>query len=114
MFSAGARGEKIMSQVMNSSTSSSVPSARIPVVSDRPTYQAFAILYAGFVALPVIAGADKFCHVLTEWTQYLAPVATRIIPVADTTFMQIVGVVEILAGVLVAFLPRYGSYVVAA
>jgi hypothetical protein len=76
-------------------------------------YQAYCVLYAGFIALPVLAGVDKFFHFLVNWDQYLAPVAMRILPVSGHTFMLVVGVVEIAAGVLVALRPRMGAYVVA-
>jgi hypothetical protein len=79
----------------------------------RPAYQAYLILYAGFVALPILAGVDKFLHLLVNWDQYLAPVVTRNLPVSAYSFMQAVGVIEIAAGVLVALQPRIGAYVVA-
>jgi hypothetical protein len=78
----------------------------------RPAYQAFLILYAGFVALPILAGLDKFFHVLVNWDQYIAPMVTQIIPVSGHTFMLVVGVIEVAAGVLVAVRPRIGAYVV--
>jgi len=48
-----------------------------------------------------IAGIDKFFNRLADWGMYLSPVATRLIPVGTTTFMHLVGVVEIAAGLLV-------------
>ncbi|WP_220488412.1 hypothetical protein [Tessaracoccus sp. MC1756] len=45
---------------------------------------------------------------------YLAPLATDIIPVSPQVSMYAAGVVEILAGVLVALRPKIGSLVVAA
>jgi hypothetical protein len=79
-----------------------------------PAYQAYLILYAAFIVAPLIAGADKFFHLLVNWDQYLAPVIAGILPVAPHTFMLIVGVIEIVAAGLVAFKPRLGAYVVAA
>jgi len=79
----------------------------------RPAYQAFLILYAGFIALPIIAGADKFAHVLVNWDQYLAPAIANQLPVSGHTFMLIVGVIEMAAGVLVLLWPRVGAVVVA-
>ena len=86
---------------------------RLAAARTRPAYQAYLILYAGFVALPILAGADKFLHLLVNWDQYLAPLAERLLPVSGHTFMQAVGVIEIAAGVLVAVRPRLGAYVVA-
>lgn len=79
-----------------------------------PTYQAYQILHWGFVAAPVIAGADKFLHLLTNWDQYLAPALGRLSPLGGHATMLVVGVVEIVAGLVVAMKPRLGAYVVAA
>src|SRR5262245_14459476 len=76
-------------------------------------YQAYLILYVGFIVAPLIAGADKFFHFLVNWDQYLAPRIAGILPVAGHTFMLTVGVIEIAAAALVAVKPRFGAYVVA-
>ena len=86
---------------------------RSSFLNARPAYQAYLILYAGFVALPILAGLDKFFHLLVNWDQYLAPLVTQILPVTAHTFMLVVGVIEIAAGVLVALQPRIGACVVA-
>lgn len=78
----------------------------------RPAYHAYIILYAGFVALPILAGLDKFFHLLVNWEQYLAPMVTKVVPVSAHSFMLLVGVIEIAAGVLVALRPRIGACVV--
>jgi uncharacterized membrane protein YphA (DoxX/SURF4 family) len=75
--------------------------------------QSHQILHLGFTALPILAGADKFFHLLVNWDQYLAPVVADKLPVSGHTFMLIVGVIEIVAGALVAVRPRIGGYVVA-
>lgn len=62
--------------------------------------------------VPIIAGADKFLHVLTDWHKYLASIVTDIIPVEAHTFMHIVGVVEITAGIIVLVKPKVGSLIV--
>jgi hypothetical protein len=79
----------------------------------RPAYQAFLILYAGFIALPILAGADKFFHILGNWDAYLAPAIANQLPFSGHTFMLIAGVIEMAAGVLVAVWPRVGAAVVA-
>jgi hypothetical protein len=71
------------------------------------------MLHVGFAVLPVVAGLDKFFHLLVDWNQYLAPQATQLLPVTVQTFMMVVGVIEIAAGLLVAFRPQIGAYVVA-
>ncbi|WP_336712365.1 hypothetical protein [Arthrobacter sp. USHLN218] len=79
-----------------------------------PVRQAFLLLRTVFTIAPILFGLDKFANLLTDWTQYLAPVATQVVPVTAQQFMYGVGVVEILAGILVAWRPRIGSLVVAA
>jgi uncharacterized membrane protein YphA (DoxX/SURF4 family) len=65
--------------------------------------------------VPILAGLDKFTNILTDWTQYLSPAVARVLPLAPSTFMHLVGIVEIAAGVLVlSKLTRIGAYVVAA
>src|SRR4051812_16149430 len=75
--------------------------------------QAFHILQIGFVAPPIPAGVDKFFHVLTNWDQYLAPAVNNALGGHGPQFMQLVGIIEIIAGLGVALLPRVFSYVVA-
>lgn len=64
---------------------------------------------------PIIAGADKYFNKLTDWSMYLSPLATKVVPVSATTFMRIVGVVEIVAGLMVlSRWTKLGSYIVMA
>ncbi len=88
---------------------------RLPraVAEVEPARQAHWILRTGFVAAPVIAGADKFFDALCQWEKYLAPQVAAVLPVKPRTFMRAVGVVEVAAGLLVATRPRLGAYVVA-
>ncbi|WP_164198815.1 hypothetical protein [[Micrococcus luteus] ATCC 49442] len=81
--------------------------------SMTPDRQAFLLLRTVFTVAPVLFGLDKFTNILTDWTIYLAPVATAVVPVPAQTFMYVVGVVEIIAGVMVAVRPRFGSLLVA-
>ena len=79
----------------------------------EPGHQAFLLLRTVFTVAPILFGLDKFTNILVDWTIYLAPVATGIVPVSAQTFMYGVGVVEIIAGILVAVRPRIGSLAVA-
>lgn len=76
--------------------------------------QAYLLLRTVFTIAPIIFGLDKFFNLLTDWTIYLAPAATAVVPVSAQTFMYGAGVVEILAGIAVAVRPRIGSLIVAA
>lgn len=79
----------------------------------EPAYGAFLLLWAGFTAIPLIMGLDKFFNVLTNWENYLAPWLVDMSPVSAHTMMLIIGVVEIAAAVMVALKPRYAAFVVA-
>jgi hypothetical protein len=91
-----------------------VSGARPDSETHSPAYQAYQILHWGFVAAPVIAGADKFLGRLTNWEKYLAPSLARLSPWHADTTMTLIGAVEIVAGLVVALRPRIGAYVVAA
>src|SRR3954468_5868291 len=88
--------------------------ARPRITTADPTYQAFLLLRTAFTVAPIVFGLDKFANLLTNWPQYLAPWIDRIVPGTAQQAMYAVGVVEILAGVLVAVAPRIGAWVVAA
>jgi uncharacterized membrane protein YphA (DoxX/SURF4 family) len=92
-------------------------SSRIARKTDRagdPAQQAFLLLRTVFTVAPIAFGLDKFANLLTDWPGYLAPFADRLVPGTAQQAMYAVGVIEILAGILVAVRPKYGSLVVAA
>lgn len=94
----------------NSSAGKYVDSSRM---SD-PAYQAFLLLRTVFTVAPILFGLDKFTNFMTEWPMYLAPWIDGILPGSAQQGMYIVGVIEIVAGIAVAVIPRYGALVVAA
>jgi hypothetical protein len=79
-----------------------------------PAFQAFALLRIGFTAAPILFGLDKFLDWLVDWRIYLAPELDDLIPGNAHQAMLIVGVIEIVAGLVVAFRPKFGGYLVAA
>lgn len=78
-----------------------------------PSYQAFLVLRTVFTVAPIVFGLDKFTNYLVDWDIYLAPWINDIVPGTGTQAMYAVGVVEILAGLAVAIMPRYGGWLVA-
>jgi hypothetical protein len=85
------------------------------VLRSDPAAQAFMLLRIAFTVAPILFGIDKFAGVLTDdWTRYLAPAFNDIIPGDASDAMHIVGVVEIIAGLVVAVSPRFGGLLVAA
>jgi uncharacterized membrane protein YphA (DoxX/SURF4 family) len=94
-------------------SASAVPT-RHALAAMPATRQAFLLLRTVFTVAPILFGLDKFTNILTQWTIYLAPQATSVVPLPPQTFMYVVGVVEIIAGLAVALRPKYGSLLVAA
>ena len=76
-------------------------------------YQAFTVLRSAFVIAPILFGLDKFTNLMVQWDQYLAPVLANPLPVSPHQAMYAVGVIEVVAGLLVAVHPRLGALIVA-
>jgi uncharacterized membrane protein YphA (DoxX/SURF4 family) len=104
--------EKAMAQLLDRETTTAPAADRVSSGIHRPSYQAYLILYVGFIVAPIVAGLDKFSDLLGPWDTYLTPLVTQTLPLTAHTFMMIVGVIEIAAGILVALYPRIGAYVV--
>ena len=81
-------------------------------VPSQSVSRAYQLLHFGFFVLPIVAGADKFFHFLVNWDQYVSPLVTRLLPISAHTFMLAVGGIEIIAGLLVAFMPAVGGVIV--
>ena len=82
--------------------------------SNETVRSVWTILRFTFGLVPIVAGLDKFTDLLTNWDMYLHPGIASMLPFSVHTFMQIVGVIEIIAGVLVLIKPAIGAYVVMA
>ena len=92
-----------------------IPIPRSDVLKRDPAAQAFLLLRITFTIAPILFGIDKFANVLTDdWTRYLAPEFNDILPGSAVDGMYIVGVVEIIAGLVVLVSPRFGGLLVAA
>jgi hypothetical protein len=91
----------------------SLPS--IDALRRDPAAQAFLLMRIAFTVAPILFGIDKFAGVLTDdWTRYLATEFNDIIPGTAGDAMHMVGVVEIIAGLVVLTAPRFGGLLVAA
>jgi uncharacterized membrane protein YphA (DoxX/SURF4 family) len=75
--------------------------------------QIATLLKFTFGLVPIVAGLDKFTNILTQWDQYLNPSIAEILPMSAASFMMVVGVIEIIAGILVLVKTEIGGYVVA-
>lgn len=76
-------------------------------------YQAYQILRLAFTVAPILAGLDKFLHILTDWDKYLPPMVNNMLGGHGHEFMMVVGVIEIVAGIGVFIKPKIFAYVVA-
>ena len=76
--------------------------------------RAYHLLRVVFTIAPIAFGLDKFAELLTDhWDKYLAPWINDLTPGSGHDGMLAVGVIESVAGLVVAFLPRYGGPLVA-
>ena len=71
------------------------------------------LLRITFTVVPVVAGLDKFTNFLVDWEKYLGPFE-NLIPFDAGIFMIVVGIIEIVAGILVFTRTQIGAYVVMA
>ena len=74
----------------------------------------FNLLKFTYVIVPIAAGLDKFTNILTHWEDYLNPSLKTMLPFSPHIFMMIVGIIEIIAGVIVLVKPQIGGLIVAA
>ena len=72
------------------------------------------VLRFTFGIVPIVAGLDKFTDLLTNWDMYLHPGIASMLPFSVHTFMQIVGAIEIVAGIIVLAKPSIGGWIVMA
>lgn len=78
---------------------------------DQPWW-ALRLTY-GLVAF--LAGLDKFFNLLTDWDKYLAPAAAGLLPMSGSSFMNVVGVIEMAVGILILTRwTRIGAYIASA
>lgn len=82
---------------------------------DRRLAPAYWALRIGLGLGPFLAGLDKFFNFLADWSMYLSPLATKVVPISPEAFMRVVGVIEMIAGLIVlAGFTRLGGYIVMA
>ena len=101
---------------MSTHATDHTPTSTAPLAHDLhdPRYQAFVLLRTVFTVAPILFGLDKFTNLLVQWDSYLAPWINDLVPGTGAQAMYAVGVVEILAGIVVAIAPRFGAWLVAA
>src|SRR3954471_935457 len=92
-----------------------VPVPTTDTLRRDPAAQAFLMLRIAFTVAPILFGLDEFANVLTDdWTRYLSSDFNSLLPGSAADAMHIVGVIEIVAGLVVLLAPRFGGLLVAA
>jgi len=84
------------------------------VLTSPKVQRVYTLMKLTYGLVPIVAGLDKFTNLLTHWDKYLSPVLTPMLPFSAHTFMMIVGVIEIIAGLIVLARPAIGAYIVMA
>ncbi len=69
-------------------------------------------LHITYSVVPIVAGIDKFTNLLTNWSNYLGSNMKSVLPMEPMAFMKVVGIIEIVAGLLVILKPVFGAYLV--
>jgi len=95
-------------------TSTVKPGTSHSLTSTPEFNNVWLLLKYTFGLVPIVAGLDKFTNILVDWSQYLSPGLTNLLPFSAHTFMMIVGVIEIVAGILVLVRTEIGAYIVSA
>ncbi len=88
------------------------PQGSVTIRTTSASYQAYQILHVAFTVAPIVAGLDKFFHLLTNWDRYLSPLVSQTLHIAPHPFMLAVGAVEVAAGLVVAMMPEVGGWIV--
>jgi len=84
------------------------------IQSNKIVNSVFNIMRVTYGVVPIVAGLDKFTNVLTDWAHYLNPAIASALPFSAHSFMMVVGVIEIIAGLIVLARPAIGGYIVMA
>lgn len=100
-----------MENVSNQTTSRETSGVK-EIDTSRPGYQAYQVLRVGFTIAPIVAGLDKFFHLLVNWDQYLPAFVNNLTGERGHELMLVAGVIEIIAGLGVWFMPKIFAYVV--
>lgn len=95
------------------SVTTTTTASRGSLLDADPAHQAFVLLRTAFTVAPVAFGLDKFANLLVDWPRYLAPVLNDVVPGSAQQAMYLVGVIEIVAGLVVALRPTFGAPLVA-
>jgi len=72
------------------------------------------VLKYTFGLVPIVAGLDKFSNLITNWSQYIPEGFAGVLPFDPSIFMMVVGIIEIVAGILVLTKTNIGAYIVSA
>lgn len=78
------------------------------------THGTWLMLKITYGLVGIAAGADKFLNVITHWEKYVSPSIAQHIPMGLSNFMYLIGIVEIVVGIMILTkFTRLGAYLMA-
>lgn len=103
-----------MARTISAETIPKLREKDISTVLERPSYQAYEVLHVGCSLIFLLMGADKYLNLFTDWSKYYSSGLLDYIPLTTGRLIATIGLLEIVAGVLIALVPRIGGYIAAA
>src|ERR1035437_8873546 len=91
---AGSSDESRFCDEQRRSTMTAIPHPEWEVVGRvsvaSPSYQAYRMLQVAFIVAPIVAGLDKFFHLLTDWSIYVSARVSEMVGGHVSGFMMVV------------------------
>ena len=84
-------------------------------MNNTQVFRTWFMLRIVYALVPILLGLDKcFTELIADWSKYTIPMIMAYIPLTMVQFLILVGVIEIVAGLIVWFYPRFGGYLIVA
>jgi hypothetical protein len=84
-------------------------------MNNAKVFKTWLMLKITYSLVPILLGLDKcFTSWIVDWSKYVSPEVMAYSPFSLAHFLTLVGVIEIVAGIIVWFYPRFGAYLVIA
>lgn len=77
-------------------------------------HRTWSLLRLTYTILCIAVGLDKILmhNFIVNWAQYLSPLVSVHVPLEIAQFLMIIGIVEVIVGLIVWFRPHLGGYLV--
>ena len=71
------------------------------VAQQQKLHTVWLVLKFSYGCAAVVIGADKFFNYIVDWSKYLSPLISNMLPLSIPHFMYVVGIVEMIVGLLI-------------